>query len=207
LLLELAACGSAPGASPSASGPPQPAGFAQTLAHLTGVSPQGLGNSWVPDGTDIPAVTFWLNVSQSSAAGIDPSQPEYAVYFSPLLVSPADATGAGADQIIYLGEGTTTTASLTLAAYARVFSTAAAAQAWEAQNTANHKKVTSEAPATQVKTPKGNAVTIFEGSQGVGPSAVMVKGNVIVSATLVATDAGFSQADQLALLDEYAAVL
>ncbi len=209
LLLALAACGTSPGASSSLapSAAATPPGYADTLAHLKGVTPQTLGDAWKPDGTDIPAATFWANVSQTSGAELDPSTPEYAVYYSPLLVSPADAGGTGVDQVIYLGEGTAATASLALAAYARVFATADAALAWEAKNAANHLAVTGEAPATTVTTPGGNSVTIFQGAQGVGPSAVMVTGNVIVNITLVATDAGLTQDDQLALLDQYAVAL
>jgi hypothetical protein len=212
LLLALAACATStnsgsPSASPDASAGATPPGYADTLAHLTGVAPQTLGGAWKSEGTDIPAATFWADVSQTSGAGLDPSTPEYAVYYSPLLVSPADADGTGVDQVIYLGEGSAPTASLALAAYARVFATADAAQAWAAQNAANHLAVTSEAPATTVTTPGGNSVAIFQGSQGVGPSAVMVTGNVIINVTLVATDAGLTQDDQLAVLDEYAAAL
>jgi hypothetical protein len=207
LLLALAACTASPGASSSPSGSATPPGYAATLAHLTGVKPHALGDGWTPDGTDIPASTFWANVSQTSGTELDPSKPEYAVYYSPLLVSPADADGTGVDQVIYLGEGSEPTASLAIAAYARVFASADAAQAWETQNAANHLAVTDEAPATAVTTPGGNSVTIYEGSQGVGPSALMVVGNVIVNVTLVATDASLTQDDQLALLDEYAAAL
>jgi len=209
LLLALAACGTSTGASPSptVSAAPTPPGFADTLTRLTGVVPATFSSAWTPDGTDIPAGTFWLNVSQTSGAELDPSKPEYPVYYSPLLVSPDDAAGAGVDQVIYLGEGAAADASLAIAVYARVFATADAAAAWEAKNTANHLAITGAAPAPTVTTPGGNSVTIFQGSEGVGPSAVLVAGNVIVNVTLVATDAGLTQDDQLALIDQYAKAL
>ena len=209
LLFALAACSASPSAStsPSPSAAPTPPGYADTLTHLKGVVPATFGDAWKPDGTDIPAATFWANVSQTSGAELDPTKPEYAVYYSPLLVGPDDAAGAGVDQVIYLGEVAATTADLAIAVYARVFASADAAQAWEAKNTANHLAMTGAVPAATVTSPKGNSVTIFEGSEGVGPSALMVAHNVIVSVTLVATDAGLTQDDQLALLDQYAAVV